>query len=261
MQQKTWVLTSAALSCYSLPWRLLDGFDPLAVERAAALLRGGEVVAFPTETVYGLGADAFNADAVAKIFELKKRPRFDPLIVHISRKECARRPRPLGAPGSRASHGPLLARAFNAHTGENRHHTRYRHRRPAHRGHQDARPPRRPRPHRAAGTADSGPQRQPLRLHEHHDGASTWHTSSTDGLPLILDGGPASYGIESTIVSVRDGVVRIHRHGSVSAEQLAEVAGKVVEKERDGTRANPRESCPTTTPPTRPCGSSGRLRR
>ena len=66
---------------------LLDGFDTLAVERAVSLLRGGEVVAFPTETVYGLGADAYNPEAVARIFELKKRPRFDPLIVHIARKE------------------------------------------------------------------------------------------------------------------------------------------------------------------------------
>jgi L-threonylcarbamoyladenylate synthase len=53
-------------------------------------------------------------------------------------------------------------------------------------------------------------------------------------LPLILDGGPASYGVESTIVSVRDGVVRIHRHGGVTIEQLAEIVGKVAEKEHDG---------------------------
>ncbi|MCX7835787.1 MAG: L-threonylcarbamoyladenylate synthase [bacterium] len=50
---------------------------------AAHLLRQGEVVAFPTETVYGLGADALNPNAVLKIFELKQRPKFDPLIVHL----------------------------------------------------------------------------------------------------------------------------------------------------------------------------------
>ena len=66
---------------------IADGFDSNAVSRAASLLDRGEVVAFPTETVYGLGADAFNAEAVAKIFELKKRPHFDPLIVHIADKE------------------------------------------------------------------------------------------------------------------------------------------------------------------------------
>jgi len=55
--------------------------------RAARIIKSGGVVAFPTETVYGLGADAFNPEAIAKIFELKKRPRFDPLIVHISDKK------------------------------------------------------------------------------------------------------------------------------------------------------------------------------
>jgi L-threonylcarbamoyladenylate synthase len=55
-----------------------------AIREAAALLEAGEIVAVPTETVYGLAADAFNADAVAKVFAAKERPAFDPLIVHIS---------------------------------------------------------------------------------------------------------------------------------------------------------------------------------
>ena len=54
-----------------------------SVARAAALLRGGGVVAFPTETVYGLGALAFDPAAAARIFEIKGRPSFDPLIVHV----------------------------------------------------------------------------------------------------------------------------------------------------------------------------------
>ncbi|NDP22816.1 MAG: threonylcarbamoyl-AMP synthase [Paludibacter sp.] len=54
------------------------------IELAAQNIREGGLVAFPTETVYGLGADAFNTQAVAKIFEAKERPTFDPLIVHIS---------------------------------------------------------------------------------------------------------------------------------------------------------------------------------
>ena len=54
------------------------------ISKAAALIVGGRLVAFPTETVYGLGADAFNPRAVAEIFALKARPRFDPLIVHVS---------------------------------------------------------------------------------------------------------------------------------------------------------------------------------
>src|SRR5438270_12310214 len=54
-----------------------------AVRHAVELLRQGEAVALPTETVYGLAADALNPIAVAKIFEAKGRPRFDPLIIHL----------------------------------------------------------------------------------------------------------------------------------------------------------------------------------
>ena len=54
------------------------------IEIAAQIIRNGGLVAFPTETVYGLGANALNPLAVAKIFELKERPSFDPLIVHIA---------------------------------------------------------------------------------------------------------------------------------------------------------------------------------
>jgi L-threonylcarbamoyladenylate synthase len=56
--------------------------DPKTVEEAAVLLRAGKLCAFPTETVYGLGADATNADAVLSIYETKGRPRFNPLIIH-----------------------------------------------------------------------------------------------------------------------------------------------------------------------------------
>ncbi len=57
-------------------------FQPQTVDEAAALLRAGKLCAFPTETVYGLGADATNADAVLSIYETKGRPRFNPLIIH-----------------------------------------------------------------------------------------------------------------------------------------------------------------------------------
>ncbi|MDR2428835.1 MAG: threonylcarbamoyl-AMP synthase [Candidatus Margulisbacteria bacterium] len=56
----------------------------MEIKRAAEIIRSGGVVAFPTETVYGLGANALEAKAVAKIFELKERPSFDPLIVHVA---------------------------------------------------------------------------------------------------------------------------------------------------------------------------------
>src|SRR5215472_9999442 len=57
------------------------------VARAAGILRGGGTVALPTETVYGLGANALDATAIAKIFAAKQRPSWDPLIVHISDRE------------------------------------------------------------------------------------------------------------------------------------------------------------------------------
>lgn len=59
--------------------------SPASIKRAAAIIREGGLVAFPTETVYGLGSDALNPMAVAKIFEVKNRPSFDPIIVHIDK--------------------------------------------------------------------------------------------------------------------------------------------------------------------------------
>jgi L-threonylcarbamoyladenylate synthase len=70
--------------------RILNGTDPHAITTAVALLRAGELVAFPTETVYGLGADALNERAVAQVFAVKNRPRFDPLIVHVPDQEVVR---------------------------------------------------------------------------------------------------------------------------------------------------------------------------
>ena len=70
---------------------IVDPKDTKAMEQAASALRGGEVVAFPTETVYGLGANACDSDAVAKIFEAKGRPSDNPLIVHISDRSEADR--------------------------------------------------------------------------------------------------------------------------------------------------------------------------
>jgi len=64
--------------------KIINGFFSKNVQRAAALIQQGEAVAFPTETVYGLGADVYNKKAVAKIFEIKERPYFDPIIVHVA---------------------------------------------------------------------------------------------------------------------------------------------------------------------------------
>ena len=58
--------------------------DPAKIQAAAEIIRQGGLVAFPTETVYGLGADALNADAVLRLFEAKKRPLDNPPIVHVA---------------------------------------------------------------------------------------------------------------------------------------------------------------------------------
>src|SRR3984957_20860938 len=63
--------------------------DPREIDRAAALLRAGRLVAFPTETVYGLGANALDPDAVARIYAVKRRPATSPLIVHVASIEMA----------------------------------------------------------------------------------------------------------------------------------------------------------------------------
>ncbi len=73
--------------------------NPSQIARAAELLRAGELVAFPTETVYGLGGDATNDRAVAAIFAVKDRPKFNPLIVHVPDADAAR---PLAAFDARA---------------------------------------------------------------------------------------------------------------------------------------------------------------
>ncbi|MGH7966837.1 MAG: L-threonylcarbamoyladenylate synthase, partial [Candidatus Binatia bacterium] len=70
---------------------ILPGTDPHTIHSASTALRAGEVVAFPTETVYGLGADALNERAVAQVFAIKNRPRFDPLIVHLSSADVVSR--------------------------------------------------------------------------------------------------------------------------------------------------------------------------
>ena len=70
--------------------RMMDKVNSTAIRHAAELIRSGRIVAFPTETVYGLGANALDAKAVRRIFEIKGRPAESPLIVHIASVEAAR---------------------------------------------------------------------------------------------------------------------------------------------------------------------------
>jgi L-threonylcarbamoyladenylate synthase len=84
------VNVNATLTGQKLSTRVLPADAP-AVAEAARVLAAGGLVAFPTETVYGLGADATNAHAVARLYEAKERPAFNPLIVHVSNLDAARK--------------------------------------------------------------------------------------------------------------------------------------------------------------------------
>ena len=212
--------------------RIRDGFDLEAVREAAALLSGGEPVAFPTETVYGLGADAFNPIAVARIFELKKRPRFDPLIVHIADRGWVARlaasipgkakvlmdrfwPGPLTIILDKRDSVPDIVTAGLPTVG--------------------IRMPRHPVAQTLLehlGRPIAAPSANPFGYMSTTSASDV--ASLFDGaLPLILDGGASSYGIESTIVSIAEGHVRLHRHGSVTVEELTSVVGPVLEKGHD----------------------------
>ncbi|OPY69087.1 MAG: Threonylcarbamoyl-AMP synthase [Syntrophorhabdaceae bacterium PtaU1.Bin034] len=212
---------------------MLDGFDPRSIDWAASLLRDGEVVVFPTETVYGLGADAFNAVAVAKIFELKKRPHFDPLIVHISEKEWVDRlasrvpaqarllmdrfwPGPLTIILEKKEIIPDIVTAGLSTVGI---------RMPGHSVALSL--------IAALARPIAAPSANPFG---YMSTTSARHVASLFGntLPLILDGGPSSYGIESTIVSIYRDEVRVHRHGSISIEELTDAVGRQVLEKQPG---------------------------
>ena len=64
--------------------------SPQGIREAAEILTGNGIVAFPTETVYGLGANAFSKEAVTKLYEIKRRPSFNPLIIHVSSYDMAK---------------------------------------------------------------------------------------------------------------------------------------------------------------------------
>lgn len=196
--------------------------DQLAA--AAALLRAGELVAMPTETVYGLAADARNAAAVSKIFAAKGRPADHPLIVHLPTADQL---------GEWARAVPPAAQALAAAFW--------------------------PGPltmilQRAAGVADvltGGQDTVGLRVPDHPvalallrafggglaapsanrfgriSPTTAAHVAEELGerLALILDGGPCTVGIESTIVDLSRGGVEILRPGAISAAQIAAVLG------------------------------------
>lgn len=199
--------------------------DEAAVAAAADLLRGGQIVAIPTETVYGLAADASNADAVAKIYTAKGRPDFNPLIVHVPDRVAAEKlavfnsladqlatafwPGPMtlvlplreDAPVTKAVTAGLPTIAIRC---------------PAH-------------PVMQAVLAASGFNLAAPSANESGGISPTRathvQTSLGDRVPLVLDNGACEAGLESTIVAVRSDGWQILRPGPVTADQIEEVAG------------------------------------
>lgn len=199
---------------------------PDALKRAGALIRSGELVAFPTETVYGLGANALDAEAVKRIFEAKGRPGDNPLIVHISHIDqlkplIAVEPSPMARalmdaywPGPmtlifpKSDAVPLAVTAgldtvairYPAH--------------PAARALIDAAQ----RPIAAPSANRSGRPSPTTAQHVLED---------MDGrVPMILDGGPCDVGLESTVIDMTGGnEPRILRPGGITPEMIEAVCG------------------------------------
>ena len=214
--------------------------DAFEIERAVALLNAGELVAFPTETVYGLGADASNPAAVARIFAAKGRPKTHPLIVHVSGLDAARAwvsGLPVAAtrlaesfwPGPLTLVLPKAAPVPDAVTGGQ---ASVALRAPAHpvarallaafgRG-------------IAAPSANRYGRISPTR-------ASAVREELGDRVAMVLDGGDCEVGIESTIVACLDGRVTLLRPGSISRSQVADVVGRVEDPGADAPRAPGRE--------------------
>ncbi len=206
--------------------RILPISDPSARTETAEHIKRGGLVAFPTETVYGLGADAFNPDAVARIFEAKERPSFDPLIVHLSDiaqtvlvaepdarvLRLAQRfwPGPLTIILHKRDHLPDIVTAGLDTVAV---------RIP---DHADTRAWL-----SACGVPVAAPSANPFGYVSPTTAA---HVDEQLGAKIdyVLDGGPARVGVESTILSLVSDPPAILRPGAILAEDLRPILGKVV---------------------------------
>ena len=201
--------------------------DDASIRRAAALLRAGELVAFPTETVYGLGADALNGEAAARIFAAKGRPADNPLIAHIAGESglaglialepcaCARKLMRAFWPGPMTlifPKSPRVPREVTAGLDT------VAVRMPSH--------PVARALIRAAQTPIAAPSAN--RSGRPSPTTAAHVLEDMEGrIPLILDGGPCEVGLESTVVDVTGARPRILRPGGVTREMLEGVVGDV----------------------------------
>lgn len=198
-----------------------------SIQRAVKLMRDGAVVAFPTETVYGLGANGLDACAIGRIFEAKGRPQDNPLILHVSVTEetqplvksiprAARLlmdafwPGPLTIVLESSEAVPLVARAGLPTVAVRCPQHEWARKLIKRCGFPLAAPSAnlsgRPSPTTAAAVLEDMDCR----------------------IPLILDGGPCAIGLESTVLTLATGAPRILRPGGVTAEQIGAVIGPVV---------------------------------
>jgi L-threonylcarbamoyladenylate synthase len=196
-----------------------------SIEKAAALLLNGEVVAIPTETVYGLAASINFPEAIDYIFELKGRPRTNPLIVHIATLEeveklCISFPEPLKKlamqfwPGSLTLVLPKAEQVSNQITaGKNTVGIRI----PNH-------------PKLLQLLEKTGPIAAPsANPFERISPTTAKHVADyfPKGLKMVLDGGACQAGIESTIIGFEDNQVIVYRLGAISVEEIEKVVGPV----------------------------------
>jgi L-threonylcarbamoyladenylate synthase len=218
-----------------------------AVERAAALLRAGEIVALPTETVYGLAANALDPAAVAKIYTAKGRPVHNPIIVHVASLEMAWRsaaqwpaaadalaaafwPGPLTLVLPRSPEIPGIVTAGGPTVGI---------RWPGHPFMQEV--------IRACGFPLAAPSANAANALSPTNAA---HVAASLGarVPLIVDGGQCQVGLESTVLDLGVTPPRVLRPGMIHEESLAAVVG-------------PLGSAPAAGPSTKPLRSPGQLRK
>jgi len=199
------------------------------IQEAARRLRAGELVAIPTETVYGLAANAFSETAVLKIFEAKERPAFDPLIVHTHRVEQfsqiavaipdmayrlaeAFMPGPLTLILPKAEQVPLLVTSGHDSVG--------------------IRIPNHPLTLQLLRELEfplAAPSANPFG---YVSPTTAQHVEQQLGqrIPYILDGGSCSIGIESTIISLAGGQVQVLRLGGLALEEIEQVLGRPVDQ-------------------------------
>ena len=202
------------------------------ISAAARILRNGGVVAFPTETVYGLGANGLDVNAVARVFEAKGRPHFDPLIVHVATQDAVSDlvmdfPEPAVALAARFWPGPLtlvLPRSSSVPDLVTAGLETVGVRVPDH--------PVARKLLRSSGVPIAAPS---ANLFGRVSPTTAEHVAEQLGsrIDLILDGGPCRVGVESTVVSVIDSPPSVLRPGGVSIEDLESVVGSVSQRWRD----------------------------